>query len=58
VPPALAYGLLVLRIVPEVRLDPTSFGLWPMLVSMMLGLWAIYILVIRVVAVVSGRLRA
>ena len=58
VPPALACGLLVLRIIPEVWGDPASFGLWPMLVSMMLGLWALYILVIRVVAVVSDRVRA
>ncbi|MCU0910103.1 MAG: hypothetical protein MUE98_01765 [Rhodobacteraceae bacterium] len=58
VPPALAYGLLILRIIPEVRFDPAAVGLWPMLVSMMLMLWMLYILVIRVVAVLSGRIRA
>ena len=56
VPPAAVYAMAVGRFLIEVRADPTSNNLWPLMVAFLLIAWAFYMLALRVFLWMLGRL--
>lgn len=55
-PPAAVYALVVGRFLVEVRVDPTSNSLWPLMVVFLLIAWAFYAVALRVFLWMLGRL--
>jgi len=55
-PPAAVYALAVGRFLIEVRADPTSNNLWPLMVAFLLITWAFYAAALRVFLWMLGRL--
>jgi hypothetical protein len=54
--PAAVYALAVGRFLIEVRADPASNGLWPLMVAFLLIAWAFYAVALRVFLWMLGRL--
>jgi hypothetical protein len=55
-PPAAVYTFAVGRFLIEVRADPASNSLWPLMVTFLLIAWAFYAVALRIFLWMLGRL--
>ncbi len=55
--PALGYGAVVLPMLLDMATDPSAANLWPLAITGLLALWALYAALLRLTLILAGAAR-